>query len=128
MIWILLLVGLVAGALGAALGVGGGIIFVPALVVFVALDQHLAEGTSLAVIVPTMVVASFVHARSKRIDWRLVTYLAFGAAVGGWLGARLALGIDESTLRRSFAVLMLVVAVRVLQNNGRPMRSSGDRP
>ena len=124
MIWILLLVGLVAGALGAALGVGGGIIFVPALVVFVALDQHLAEGTSLAVIVPTMITAAIVHARADRIEWHLAVYLA----VGGWLGATLALGIDQSTLQRAFAVLMLVIAVRVLRINGQPLRSGGNRP
>ena len=114
LIGVLLIVGLIAGAFGASLGVGGGVIMVPALLMVTVADQHVAEGTSLAVIVPTMIVAAATHSVAKRVEWRTAAYLTVGAAVGGWLGAGLALGTDVATLRKAFAVILLVAAARVL--------------
>ncbi|NIR37296.1 MAG: sulfite exporter TauE/SafE family protein, partial [Actinobacteria bacterium] len=70
--------GLLAGTLAAILGVGGGIVYVPALVALFAFDQHIAQGTSLAIIVPSMVVAAVTHSREGRVDWRLAAILGAG--------------------------------------------------
>ncbi len=110
----LILVGLAAGALSATLGIGGGVVFVPALAVIAAFDQQLAQGTSLAVIVPTTVIGAYVHARAGRVDWRTAVRLAIGGIAGGLVGAQVALGLDETLLRRLFAVFLALMAVRML--------------
>lgn len=115
----LLLVGVVAGSVAATLGVGGGIIYVPALVAIFGLAQHEAEGTSLALIVPTAIVATVVHSRAGRVDWRTAALLALGATVGGFLGARTALALDADVLRRLFGVLVAITALRMLRKTRR---------
>jgi len=109
----LVLIGLFAGALAAVLGVGGGVIYVPALATLYTFQQHLAQGTSLAVIVPTAIVATFVHSRAGRIDWRLVAGLGAGGVIGGLIGAQSALALEGPVLRRMFAGILLLAAIRM---------------
>jgi len=111
---VLVVVGLLAGTMAAALGVGGGIVFVPALVVLLDFTQHVAQGTSLAVIIPTAVIATIVHARHGRVDWRAALPVAVGGAVGALVGAALALRLEDELLRRLFAILLIVLAIRML--------------
>jgi hypothetical protein len=111
---ILIIVGLLAGTMASALGVGGGIIFVPALVVILDFSQHEAQGTSLAVIIPTAIIATIVHARRGRVDWRVALPVACGGVLGALAGAGLALQLDGALLRRLFAALLLVLAARML--------------
>lgn len=116
----LILIGLAAGTLATALGIGGGVVFVPALVVLLGFSQHLAEGTSLAVIVPTALIGTWGHHRHRRIEWRTaITIGAFGI-VGGLAGSRLALTLDAALLRRMFSVLLVAVAVRLLFQTFKP--------
>ncbi len=107
-------IGLVAGALAALLGIGGGLIFVPALVALFAFPQHVAQATSLAVIVPTAIVAALTHARAGRIDWPLAAALAAGGLLGGFLGAVLSLDVAPSLLRRMLAVLLVLAGIRMV--------------
>ncbi len=107
------LIGLVAGGISAALGVGGGIVYVPALVLFFSLDQHLAQGTSLAVIVPTAVIGTLIHARAGRVVWRYAVPLGVAGLVGGVIGGWIALALDEDLLRRCFAAMLLLTAYRM---------------
>ncbi len=107
-------IGLGAGMLAAALGVGGGIVYVPALVSLFAFAQHEAQGTSLAVVVPTMIVATAVHSRAGRVDWRTAFTLGLGAVVGGTLGARAALALEAPVLKRMFAVFLVLMVLRML--------------
>jgi hypothetical protein len=118
-ILLLIAVGVLAGSVAASLGVGGGIIYVPALVAFFALGQHEAQGTSLALIIPTTLIATFVHARAGRVDWRTSGLLAVGAVAGGYLGARFALTLDPTLLRKLFGVLVALTAVRMLRKTRR---------
>ena len=110
-----LLIGLVAGTVASALGVGGGVVFVPALVIFFSFDQHLAQGTSLAVIVPTAIVGAWMHARAGRVVWRFAVPLATAGVVGGIIGGAVALALDDVLLRRLFAAMLVVTAVRMLR-------------
>ena len=116
---LLLVTGLAAGTLAALLGVGGGVVFVPALVVLFGLEQHLAQGTSLAAIVPTTIIASIRHARHGRVDWNLVVPLAAGGVAGGVLGALLALDLAPALLRRLFVALLVIVSIRMVQKTRR---------
>jgi uncharacterized membrane protein YfcA len=110
----LLAAGSLAGLLAAILGGGGGIVFVPTLAALYAVDQHVAQGTSLAAMVPTTIVAAVVHGRAGRINWQIAGAVGLGGVFGGWAGAEVALGLDPLLLRRLFAGLLLVVAMRML--------------
>jgi len=111
---LLVATGLLAGTLAALLGVGGGVVFVPALVVLFGFEQHLAQGTSLAAIVPTTLVASIRHARHGRVIWNLVFPVAAGGIAGGLLGAGLALELAPASLRRMFVGLLVIVSIRMV--------------
>ena len=114
----LVIVGLGAGFIAAALGLGGGIVFVPALGILLGFEQHIAQGTSLAVILPTAVVATIAHARRARVAWPTALKVAGGGVGGALLGAFVALALDPSTLRRVFAVFLVAVALRLLSGAG----------
>lgn len=107
-------IGLLAGVMGASLGVGGGIVYVPALVSLFAFAQHEAQGTSLAVIVPSALVAAVVHARAGRVVWKIAIPLGIGGVIGGLIGGTTAQALSAPVLRRIFAVLLVVTAVRML--------------
>ncbi len=109
----LVVLGLFAGTVAAALGVGGGVIYVPALVVLFSFDQHIAQGTSLAVILPTAVVATIAHARFGNVRWRLAVPIAVAGIAGAAVGAWVALSLDADLLRRFFGVFVLIVAARM---------------
>ena len=108
-------IGLAAGTLAAMLGIGGGIVFVPALVTLFGFAQHEAQATSLAVIVPTTAVAAWVHSRAGRVDWPKALALGAGGLVGGVVGAWSALSVDGLILQRSFAAILVFVAFRMVQ-------------
>lgn len=125
----LVAIGLFAGIIGAALGVGGGIVIVPALVVLLTVPQHAAQGTSLAVIVPTAIVATLVHSRAGRVDLRLALGLGAGGVIGGVLGAFTALSLDALLLRRLFALFLVLMALRMLRSTGlRSAQQTGAGP
>lgn len=106
--------GLLAGALGGMMGVGGGILLVPLLVHVMRERQHEAQGLSLIFVVATAAVAVVPYLRSERIDWRLAAVLTAGALPGVVLGARTARRISGTGLRRLFGVAVLLTALRLL--------------
>jgi uncharacterized membrane protein YfcA len=106
-------VGLAAGTLGSLLGLGGGFLVVPALVLLRGLDARLATGTSVAVIVPTMCVALWRRASLGHVDWNLAWPIALGAVGGAFVGAWLSGRVDEVLLRRLFAVVLVGVAALI---------------
>ncbi len=107
--------GLAAGITSSVLGVGGGVIMVPLMALGLGYGQHIAEGTSLAVIVPTAATGAWAHARSGYTDWGAGLRLGVGAMVGAALGASLALGLSGATLGRLFGVLQLATAALMLR-------------
>ena len=109
----LVVLGLVAGTIAAALGVGGGVIYVPALVVIFAFDQHIAQGTSLAVILPTAVVATAAHARLGNVQWRLAVPIALAGILGAFFGAWVAFELEPDLLQRLFGIFLLITAGRM---------------
>jgi uncharacterized membrane protein YfcA len=111
--------GLVTGVFSAIFGVGGGAIVVLAL----GAAQHLAEGTSLVVIVPTALVGAWAHGRRGYVNVRAALLLVLGGVLGAVAGALLANQLDGDLLRRIYAVFLLWVAWRFL----RPQRASASR-
>lgn len=115
----LVAVGLAAGGLAAVLGIGGGVVYVPALATLYGFPQHVAQATSLAVILPTVLVATVAHARGRRVDWRLAVMLSLGGVAGGVGGAMTALHLEGWLLRRLFAALLVVVGLRMVRKTVR---------
>ncbi len=114
-IGLLLLIGLLAGLLSGFVGVGGGIIMVPALVWLMGYGQHQAQGTSLAVLVlPVVAVAAWNYHRQHPLDWRAVALIAAAFVVGGHLGSRLALTLPADAVKRAFGLVMLVAAIKLI--------------
>jgi uncharacterized protein len=120
---ILLAVGLAAGFLAGLLGVGGGILMVPAMVILLGYDQHVAQGTSLLVIIPAAISGSWTHYRGRRFSLRDAIGLAAGGMVGAAFGASLALSLDDELLRRLFGLFLLASAARILVPKLRARRS-----
>jgi len=106
--------GLLAGALSALLGVGGGIVMVPALVLLFGFGQHLAEGTSLLVIVPTALVGAARHGGRGYTNWRLGLLIGLCGVAGGLVGAQTALAFSPRTLQVLFAVFVAVTGAWML--------------
>jgi uncharacterized membrane protein YfcA len=120
-IWIALAIGLGAGVMSGLIGIGGGIIMVPALVIFLQYNQHQAQGTSLAVLtMPVVILASFYYytqckAQGTPIDLRVVGLLALGFIVGAYLGGRWALTLSQAQLKQIFACVLIYTAIRMLE-------------
>lgn len=107
------ILGLFGGVLAGLFGVGGGILFVPALVLVLGLTQVHAEATSLLAILPTVVAGAWQQHRYGNVDWRAALLVGLGSIAGVEGGVQLAKALPEDVLRRLFAVFMLVVAANL---------------
>ncbi len=114
------LLGLAAGILAGLFGVGGGILFVPALTLGLGLTQLHAEATSLLAILPTVVAGGAQQVRYGNVRWRIALFVGVGAIAGVEGGVQLAEAVPQGALRRLFAVLLLVVAAQVAWRARRP--------
>jgi len=110
-----LLLGLAAGVLSGLVGIGGGIIIVPALVLFFGLSQHQAQGTTLALMVPPIgILAAWTYYKHGDVDLRIAALVAAGFFLGGLIGARFATGLSNNVLEKIFGVSLLLVAVKMI--------------
>ncbi len=112
----LLAVGLGIGLLAGLFGIGGGILAIPGLTLLLHLDQHLAQGTSLATIVPTTAFAAYRYARRDSVHWRAAAWVGGAALAVGFASAHLALALPARLLRSLFALFLLYVAVRTMRH------------
>lgn len=107
-------IGLVAGIASGVFGIGGGIVIVPLLVLFANLPQKIATGTSIAVfLLPVALLGALAHWKAGNVNVRATLLIAAGLFVGSWIGATLSIGMADATLKRAFAVLLVVVAARL---------------
>lgn len=114
-ILILCAIGICAGILSGFVGVGGGLIIVPALIMLLGLDQHTAQGTSLALMLPPIgILAAWNYSKADSLNWKYAAIIALTFVVGGYLGSKLSLRLKPETVRVSFAVLMILAAVKLL--------------
>jgi uncharacterized membrane protein YfcA len=108
------LLGLAAGSLSGLVGIGGGILIVPGLVFLLGFDQHSAQGTSLALLLPPLgVLAVIEYYRNGYVDIKAAAIMAVLFFVGALLGAKLANHIDDMLLRKIFAGFMFLAALRM---------------
>jgi uncharacterized membrane protein YfcA len=112
---ILLIIGLVAGMLSGMVGVGGGIIIVPALVYFLAFSQKSAQGTSLGILLlPVGILAVTEYYKQGHIDVKVVLMVSAGFLIGGFFGSKLAVILPEQTLKKIFALMLILTAIKML--------------
>ena len=111
----LVLIGVLAGILSGLVGVGGGVVMVPLLVLLLGFNQHQAQGTSLAVlVVPVTAVAVYTYHKEGFIDWRYVGIIAIFFVVGGYFGSKIAVGLDQKMLKKVFGFILLLIAGKML--------------
>jgi uncharacterized protein len=112
---LLIVVGVLAGVISGFVGVGGGIIMVPAMVWLLGYSQHQAQGTSLAVIMfPVVFLAVRNYYRAGMIDPKVVLVIALAFVVGGYFGSRWSLALPMATVQKVFGVLMLVASFKLI--------------
>ena len=114
--WLYLLLGLICGIYSATFGIGGGTIMVPALVLIFSFAQKSAQGTCLAVMVPMALAATIRYKLNPNIevDLQAAAILAIGGVIGAVIGAEIAGRISGTALRKMFAAVMIIVAIKLL--------------
>ncbi len=111
----LVVVGLAAGTLAGLVGVGGGVIIIPALVYILGFTQKEAQGTSLGILLlPVGILAVINYYKQGYIDMKAVIIISLAFVIGGFFGSKLALSISQETLRKVFGTLLLVLAIKML--------------
>jgi len=119
-VFTVIIIGIAAGMLSGLVGVGGGIIMVPALIFFLNYNQHQAQGTSLGVLtLPVVIVASlyYYHQCKKMgtpMDLRVIGLLAVGFVVGAYFGSKWAIALPTATLKKIFAIILFYTAFKML--------------
>ena len=111
----LLIIGILAGVCAGMFGIGGGLIIVPALVLFYGLSQHSAVGTSLgALLLPVGALSAWVYWKNGHLNVTYAVLIAVGLLLGGYVGARLVQPVSDLTLRRMFGAFLILVAVKMI--------------
>ena len=114
-ILVYIILGLVAGILSGLIGIGGGIIIIPALVLLMGLSQHQAQGTTLALMVPPVgILAAWTYYKQGYVDLQVAAFICLGFFVGGLIGAKMATALSSVVLERVFGVSLLVIAFKMI--------------
>ncbi|MBV1887872.1 MAG: TSUP family transporter [Urechidicola sp.] len=114
-ILILVIIGLTAGILSGLVGVGGGILMVPMFVILLGLTQHNAQGMSLAIMLPPVTfLAVYNYHKAGEIDWKMALIASAVFIIGGFFGSKIALKIDQLTLKKIFGAMMLIAAIKLM--------------
>jgi len=114
-ILLLVIIGLTAGILSGLVGVGGGIIVVPALVFFLGFTQPQAQGTSLGLLLlPVGILAVLNYYKQGHIDIRVIGIMAIAFVIGGWLGSKWALSLPEDVVKKIFAIILFYSAIKMM--------------
>ncbi len=117
MILVLILIGVIAGMLSGMVGIGGGIIIVPALVYFLAFSQKQAQGTSLAILllpIGILAVWNYYKDPGVHLDVKVIFLIVLGFLAGSYFGSKLALSLPDATVKKVFACFMILMALKML--------------
>lgn len=110
-----IIIGLFAGAYGGALGVGGGTIMIPAMIYLFGLNQHQAQGTSLAALLPPVfILAVWRYYQAGNVNVPIAIFIAIGFTVGAFFGAHFVQGVSDAILKKAFGILLLVLGVKMI--------------
>ncbi|MFC1617033.1 TSUP family transporter [Candidatus Margulisiibacteriota bacterium] len=111
---LLLAIGLSAGILSGLIGIGGGVIILPAFILLFGLNQHQAQGTTLALLVPPIgFLAAYTYFKQGYVDLKLAAFVCLGFFIGGLIGAKLAVNIPAPILKKLFASALFLIAIKL---------------
>lgn len=118
-------IGLIGGISSGLFGVGGGVVMVPAMIILFGVPAAVAKGTSLAVIIPTSLVATARNMRKGNADLPVAVAVGLAGVASAYLASQISVGLDESTSNALFAALLSVVAVRMILTTRREVAAAG---
>ena len=111
----LILIGLLAGFFSGTLGIGGSVVMIPLMILWINFSQHQAQGTSLAVLaVPVTLLAAFNYYKEGYVNWKYAAIIAVTFIIGGYLGSKLAISINQMLLKKIFGGVLLIVALKMI--------------
>jgi uncharacterized protein len=114
-IFLFLLLGLIAGFFSGLIGIGGGVIIVPALVFLFGLSQHQAQGTTLALLVPPIgFLAAWTYYNQGYVDLKIAAFICLGFFLGGLFGAKLATALSNTALERVFGIALFLISLKMI--------------
>lgn len=114
-ILILILIGLLTGGLSGVLGIGGGVIVIPSLVLLLNFSQKLAQGTSLAMLLPPIgLLAAYNYYKAGYVDVRAAVILIITFVIGSYISSNWAVNLPENIIKKIFAVFLLIYALKIL--------------
>jgi hypothetical protein len=112
---ILIIIGMMAGVFGGMFGVGGAIVMIPAMVYFLGVDQHTAQGTSLAVMLPPIgLFAAYNYYKAGQVDIWYAVIIAISFMIGGYFGSKIALNLPENLMKKIFGIFLLLTALKLI--------------
>ena len=112
---ILIVVGLAAGLLGGTLGVGGGVIVIPALILIFGFSQHSAQGTAMAFMLPPVtLLATINYWKNGYVDWKVALILSAMFFIGAYFGSMLSINLPERILKKIFGIFLVLIALRMI--------------
>ena len=111
----LILIGLAAGLLSGFIGVGGGIIIIPLLMIFLGMSQHQAQGTSLAVMLPPIgILAAWNYHKAGFVDWKFALIISATFIIGGYISSNWAVNIDVKSLKKFFGIMLVIGGLKLI--------------
>ncbi|MBN1902971.1 sulfite exporter TauE/SafE family protein [Candidatus Sumerlaeota bacterium] len=114
-IFLYILLGLTAGIVSGLIGIGGGVILVPALIMLFGFSQHQAQGTTLALMVPPIgLLAAWTYYAKGYVDLKIAMFICIGFFVGGLFGAKIATAISPTCLKKIFGVALFLISVKMI--------------
>jgi uncharacterized protein len=110
-----LILGVLAGMLSGLVGIGGATIIIPALIFMFGLSQHMAQGTTLALMVPPIgILAAWTYYQKGFVDFKIAGFICLGFLLGGLLGAKIAIGLPAPLLKKMFGIFLLMVSLKMI--------------
>ena len=112
---ILLVIGIITGVMAGMLGIGGGLVVIPALVMVMGMSQQAAQGTSLAMMLPPIgILAAYNYYKAGHVDIKIALVLAITFIAGSYFGSKLAIRLPQELMKKIFGVFLLLVAIKML--------------
>jgi uncharacterized protein len=114
-ILILLIIGAITGVMAGMLGIGGGLVVIPALVMVMGMSQQSAQGTSLAMMLPPIgIIAAYNYYRAGHVDIKIAMLLAVAFIIGSYFGSKIAVKLPQDVLKKIFGIFLVLVAAKML--------------
>lgn len=112
---LLILIGLAAGIMSGFIGIGGGVVMVPAMVYILGMTQHSAQGTSLLLMLPPIGILAFMnYYKAGHVNWTYGIVIACAFVIGGYFGSKIALKLSPAIVKLVFGILMLYISIKMI--------------